>query len=65
MRNSVKLQAFTWLVSSSLRNLFESPVGTCAKDQWTKPKGSRIEDGEWGWVGRRGGYWGKMETTVL
>ena len=25
--------------------------GTCIKDPWTKPKGSRTEGGIWWWVG--------------
>ena len=25
--------------------------GTCMKDTWTKPKGSRIKGGKWGWLG--------------
>ena len=24
--------------------------GTCIKDTWTKPKGSRIKGGKWGWL---------------
>ena len=28
--------------------------GTCIKGTWTKPKGGRIEDGRWGWLG-----WGR------
>ena len=24
--------------------------GTCMKDTWTKPKGSRIKGGKWGWL---------------
>ena len=26
--------------------------GTCIKDTWTKPKGSRFKGGRWGWVGQ-------------
>ena len=25
--------------------------GTCVKEPWTKPKGGRIDDGRWGWLG--------------
>ena len=39
--------------------------GTYIKDTWTKPKGSRIEVGRWGWVGQREMLGGEMETTVL
>ena len=39
--------------------------GTCIKDTWTKPKGSRFEGGRWGSVGRGQGVWGEMETNVL
>ena len=30
--------------------------GKCIKDPWIKPKGSRIESGTWGWMGR-GEWW--------
>ena len=33
--------------------------GTYIKDPWTKPKGVRIEDGKWGWLG-----WGEDEDNV-
>ena len=32
----------------------EGLSGTCTKDTRTKPKGSRIEGGKWGWLG-----WGR------
>ena len=38
--------------------------GTCIRDPWTKPKGNRIEEGRWGWMGW-GGVVGEMETNVL
>ena len=28
--------------------------GTCIKDTWTTPKGVRIENERWGWLGLRG-----------
>ena len=37
--------------------------GTCIKDTWTKPKGCRIKDGIWGWVGKEvvvGGKWRQL-----
>ena len=37
---------------------------TYVKDTWTKPKGGRIKDGKWGWLGAGSGG-GEMETTVL
>ena len=38
--------------------------GTCMKDTWTKPKGGRIKDGKWRWLGW-GRVMGEIETTVL
>ena len=35
------------------------------KGKWTKPKGSRIEDEWWGWLGWGRGVGGEMETTIL
>ena len=37
----------------------------CKKDTGTKPKGGRIKDGEWEWLGWRRSGGGEIEKTVL
>ena len=39
--------------------------GTCIKDIWTKPKGSRIMGGRWVLLSWGGNSGGKVEITVL
>ena len=42
----------------------EGLSGTCIKDMWTKPKGSRIKGGQWGWLGW-GEWWQKWRQLYL